>query len=141
MTVWRHEMGSLTHQTNEASAPSLQRQLELSCYETTWTLLHQLRRAMVCPGPHRFHGMVEAHETCVGRTGKDVRGRETYTKFLVGVSAEEHGEEVGRLQLATLPNASSCSPRTSVEASIKAGARVHTDGWEGCRGLKRRRPR
>ena len=40
-------MWLLTHQKNGASALSLQRQLGLTRYETAWTVLHKLRRAMV----------------------------------------------------------------------------------------------
>lgn len=136
LTVWFHAMWLLTHQKNGVSAVSLQRQLGLTRYETTWTVLHKRRRAMVRPGRDRLHGRVEVDETYVGGDEKDVRGRETYTKALTGVAAEEQGEGVGRIRLATLPNASGRSLLAFVEASVEPGARVHPDGWEGYRGLK-----
>ena len=96
----------------------------------------QLRRAMVRPGRDRLRGTVEVDETYIGGEERDVHGRETYTKALVGVAAEEQGEGIGRIRLATLPNASGRSLLAFVEASIEPGARVHTDAWEGFRGLK-----
>jgi transposase-like protein len=136
LRIWFHAMWLLTHQKNGASAVSLQRQLGLPRYETTRTVLHKLRRAMVRPGRDRLRGLVEVDETYVGGDEKDVRGRETYTKSLVGVAAEEQGEAIGRIRLATLPNASGRHLLAFVEASVEPGARVHTDGWEGYRGLK-----
>lgn len=136
LTVWFHAMWLLVHQKNGASALSLQRQLGLARYETTWTVLHKLRRAMVRPGRDRLRGTVEVDETYIGGNEHDVRGRETYTKALVGIAAEEQGEGIGRIRLATLPNASGRSLLAFVDASIEPGARVHTDGWEGFRGLK-----
>ena len=136
LTVWFHAMWLLVHQKNGASALSLQHQLGLTRYETTWTVLHKLRRAMVRPGRDRLRGTVEVDETYIGGDEREVHGRETYTKALVGVAAEEQGEGIGRIRLATLPNASGRSLLAFVEASIEPGARVHTDGWEGFRGLK-----
>jgi ribosomal protein L37AE/L43A/transposase-like protein len=136
LTVWFHAIWLLTHQKNGASALSLQRQLGLARYETTWMMLHKLRRAMVRPGRDRLRGLVEVDDTYIGGDEREVRGRETYTKALVAIAAEEQGEGMGRIRLATLPNASGRHLLAFVEASIEPGARVHTDGWEGFRGLK-----
>ena len=64
-----------------------------------------------------------------------MRGRETYTKTLVGVAAEEAGNAVGRIRLATLPDASAASLLPFVEGTVEPGSVVHTDGWEGYRDL------
>jgi hypothetical protein len=45
------------------SALGLQRALGLDCYETTWTWLHKLRRAMVRPWSDRLAGEIEVDET------------------------------------------------------------------------------
>lgn len=136
LTVWFRAMWLLTHQKNGASALSLQRQLGLTRYETAWTVLHKLRRAMVRPGRDRLRGTVEVDETYVGGAEEGVRGRETYTKSLIGVAAEEAGEGVGRIRLATLADASGVSLLPFVEASVESGSVIHTDAWEGYRGLK-----
>lgn len=48
------------------SALQLQRQLGLARYETAWTMLQKLRRAMVRPERDRLSGTVELDETYVG---------------------------------------------------------------------------
>ena len=50
LTVWFRAMWWVTTQKNGASALGLQRVLGLRSYETAWTWLHKLRRAMVRPG-------------------------------------------------------------------------------------------
>jgi hypothetical protein len=48
--MWFRAMWWVTTQKNGASALGLQRVLGLKKYETAWTMLHKLRRAMVRPG-------------------------------------------------------------------------------------------
>ena len=50
LLVWFRAMWWVTTQKNGASALGLQRVLGLRSYETAWTWLHKLRRAMVRPG-------------------------------------------------------------------------------------------
>ena len=61
------------------SPRGLQRVLGLGSYQTAWTWLHKLRRAMVRPGRERLHGSVEVDETYVDgeeKGGKRGRGTE-----------------------------------------------------------------
>ena len=53
LTVWFRAMWAVTSQKNGASAIGLQRVLGLGSYDTAWTWLHKLRRAMVRPGRDR----------------------------------------------------------------------------------------
>src|SRR5271166_1184800 len=48
--MWFLAMWFVTSQKNGVSALGLQRELGLGSYETAWTWLHKLRRAMVRPG-------------------------------------------------------------------------------------------
>ena len=72
---------------------------------------------MVRPGRDRLRGTVEVDETYVGGEEEGVWGRETDTKTLVGVAAEEAGNSVGRIRLATLKDASDSQP-----APVRRGA-------------------
>ena len=138
LTVWFHAMWLLTNQKNGASARSLQRQLGLSRYETTWTVLHKLRRAMMRPGRDRLRGLVEVDETYVGGDEKD-------GKTCAAERCTPSPSSAWRLRNAVkgwvafgwppCPDASGRSLVAFVEASVEPGARVHTDGWEGYRGL------
>ena len=86
--MWFLAIWFATSQKNGVSALSLQRVLGLGSYETAWTWLHKLRRAMVRPGRDRLAGNVEVDETYVGGPEEGVRGRETETKAIVVIAAE-----------------------------------------------------
>jgi len=76
LRVWFRVIWLVTSQKTGASALGLQRQLGLRRYETVWTWLHKLRRAMVRPGRDRLSREVEVDETYVGGVdpGKPGRG-------------------------------------------------------------------
>ncbi len=59
-------MWFVTSQKSGISALGLQRVLGFGGYETAWTWLHKLRRAMVRPGRDRLAGSVEVDETYIG---------------------------------------------------------------------------
>jgi len=119
------------------SALQLQRQLGVSRYETAWTILHKLRRAMVAPEREPLTGEVEVDEGFLGGRDTDLRGgRQRDGKPLVGVAVEVRGNGSGRLRLQLLPDASSRSLTSFVRSSIATGAIVHTDGWQGYSGLR-----
>lgn len=135
LTLWFRAMWFITSQKNGVSALGMQRQLGLKRYETVWTMLHKLRRAMVRPGRDRLSGTVEVDETYVGGEEEGVRGRETLKKSLVVVAAEEDGQGIGRIRLGVTPDASGMYLVPFVEQSVEPGSMVHTDAWEGYRGL------
>jgi hypothetical protein len=82
-------------QKTGASATGLQQVLGLGSYETAWTWLHTLRRAMVRPGRDRLAGVVEVDEAFIGGIEEGVRGRQTEKKALIAVACEEDGEGLG----------------------------------------------
>ena len=119
------------------SALQLQRQLGISRYETAWTILHKLRRAMVAPEREPLAGEVEVDEGYLGGRDTDLRGgRQRDGKPLVGVAVEVRGNGSGRLRLQLLPDPSARSLTTFVHSSVAAGAIVHTDGWAGYSSLR-----
>ena len=63
LRVWLAAMWYVTSQKHGVSALGLQRVLGLGSYQTAWTLLHRLRRAMVRVGRERLSGRVEVDET------------------------------------------------------------------------------
>lgn len=135
LTIWFRAMWLVTNQKNGASALGLQRHLGLRRYETVWTMLHKLRRAMVRPGRDRLRGIVEMDETYIGGGEEGVHGRETKTKSLVAVAVEEDGEGFGRIRLAKIPDASGSSLLRFTKDCIEPGSLIHTDGWDGYIGL------
>ena len=77
----------------------LQRVLGLGSYETAWTRLHKLRRAMVRPARERLTGEIEIDETYVGGPEEGKRGRETENKAIVVVATEKRAHAIGRIRL------------------------------------------
>ncbi len=58
LVVWFRAIWYLTSQKNGASASSIQRNLGLRSYQTAWTWMHKLRRAMVRPSRDKLRGRV-----------------------------------------------------------------------------------
>jgi transposase-like protein len=135
LTTWFAAVWYVTNQKNGVSALGLQRILGID-YRTAWTWLHKLRRAMVRPGRDQLCGTVEVDETYVGGPELGVSGRETQTKSIVVVAAEESGRGIGRIRLGTVQDVSAASLIPFVEEVIRPGTRVHTDGWPGYSGLR-----
>ena len=119
----------VTSQRTGASAKGLQEVLGLGSYETAWTWLHKLRRAMVRPGRDRLTGTVEVDETYLGGFEEGVRGRQTEKKALIAVAVEEAGDGIGRIRMHRIPDASANSLQAFVGEAVATGSLVHTDGF------------
>jgi transposase-like protein len=128
LPTWFRAMWWVSSQRTGASARGLQQVLGLGSYETAWTWLHKLRRAMVRPGRDRLRGCVEVDETYLGGLEEGVRGRKTFRKALIAIAAEEVGDGIGRIRLARIPDASADSLQVFVEHAIAPGSVLHTDG-------------
>jgi transposase-like protein len=131
LTLWFRAIWWVTTQKTGASALGLQRILGLGSYETAWSWLQKLRRAMVRPGRERLSGRVEIDESYIGPTEEGLRGRRTQRKALIAVAAQEDGEAIGRIRMRRIPDASAGSLEPFVLASVEPGSVVHTDGWDG----------
>lgn len=135
LVMWFRAMWYVTSQKNGASALGLQRVLGLGSYETGWTWLHKLRRAMVRPERDRLSGWVEVDETFVGGLEEGVAGRQTESKALVVIAAQADGPGIGRIRLRMIEDASAGSLHPFVQDCVEPGSTVHTDGWQGYAGL------
>lgn len=135
LRMWFLAMWLVTSQKNGVSALGLQRVLGLGSYETAWTWLHKLRRAMVRPGRDCLSGAIEVDETYVGGPEEGKRGRQTATKAIVLVAAEKSGRGIGRIRLRRVEDVSADSLLPFVQGAVVPGSVVHTDGWSGYAGL------
>ena len=138
MVTWFRAMWYVTSQKNGASALGLQRVLGLGSYETAWTWLHKLRRAMVRPDRDRLKGWIEVDETVVGGMEEGVAGRETESKVLVVIAAEADGPGIGRIRMRVIEDASAASLHPFVQDCVEPGSTLHTDGWRGYFGLDKK---
>jgi transposase-like protein len=131
LRMWFLAMWFVTSQKNGVSALGLQRVLGLGSYETAWTWLHKLRRAMVRPGRDCLSGEIEIDETYVGGPEPGKPGRQTEDKAVVVVAAEKSGRGMGRIRLHRVADVSADSLIPFVQAVAVPGSTIHTDGWSG----------
>jgi transposase-like protein len=118
------------------SAMELKRQLGFGSYQTAWTWLHKIRRAMVRPEREPLALRVEADETYVGgpRPGKPGRGAAGKTKVAGAVESgrgKGKGRRLGRLRLAVVPDVSARSLEGFLGQDVAKPATIATDGWPG----------
>jgi transposase-like protein/DNA-directed RNA polymerase subunit RPC12/RpoP len=137
LKTWFLAMWFVTSQKHGASALGLQRVLGLGSYQTAWTWLHKLRRAMIRPGRTRLNGHVEVDETYIGGAesgGK--RGRGAGKKEIVAIAIEIHiPKGFGRVRMRRIPNVSGASLIPFVCDFVEPGSVILTDGWKGYNDL------
>jgi len=122
------------------SALELQRQMGFGSYQTAWSWLHKIRRAMVRPERPPLSEQVEADETLVGgaqpgRTGRGAAGKTVVAGAVETGRGQTRGRRLGRLRLAAVPDASATSLEGFIERNLARPATVTTDGWSGYQGL------
>jgi transposase-like protein len=136
LRLWFRLVWQLTSQKSGASALGLQRVLGLGSYQTAWTMLHKLRRAMVRPGRDRLNGRVEVDETQIGGATPGHAGRGSPSKALVIIAAQEDGRGIGRIRMACMADGTTPSVKAFILNAIELNSHVHTDGWKSYFGLK-----
>lgn len=139
LRLWFSAAYLVTTHTPGFSAVQLQRQLGLGRYETAWTMLQKLRRAMVRPERDRLSGLVEVDETYLGGVEAGRRGgrqRDSDKAIVVG-AVEVRGRGSGRVRLAVVEDLSAASLVPFVEAAVAPGSTVLTDGWQGYAPLRK----
>ena len=133
---WFQAMWWVMAQKNGASALGLKRVLGIGSYETAWTWLHKMRRAMVRPGRDQLSGAVEVDETLVGGVEEGGGRRHIGKKSLVVVAAEVRGQRaIGRIRLGCVRDSSAASILPFVQQAVAPGSVVVTDGLQTYRGL------
>lgn len=124
-------------QKQGVSALGLQGILGLGSYRIVWAWLHKLRIAMVRPGRDLLSGTVEVDETLVGgeRHGKRGRGAEGKELVLVAVEDGKNSNDIGRIRLKHIPDATSATLEKAIVELISPGSTIRTDGWRGYNGI------
>jgi len=137
LTVWFRAIWYIVAQKQGASALNLQRILGLGSYQTAWTMLHKLRRAMIRPGREKLRGRIEVDEAYIGGASQEgIPGRGSERKALVAIAVEvnERGM-VGRIRLKHIRNAGAEELIPFVEEVAEKGSTIITDGWASFSGL------
>jgi len=133
LLLWFHVMWWIAAQKTGISATNLKDFMGFGSYETAWTWLHKLRKAMVRPGREKLEGEVEVDETYIGgeEKGTGKRGRGAQTKTLVVVATECTGKQIGRVRFRCIDAASGKNLSLFINDTIATGSKVITDGWDG----------
>jgi transposase-like protein len=137
LRTWFLAMWFVTSQKYGASALGLKRVLGLGSYETAWSWMPKLRKAMVRPGRDRLRGTVEVDETYVGGEEHGVAGRGTEKKAIVGIVIEvKDPKGFGRVRMRQLADVSAASLTPFVCQAVEPGSIVRTDGWKGYNSIE-----
>lgn len=135
LRTWFRAVWWVCGQKNGVSALSVQRLLGFGSYETAWTWMHKLRRAMVRPGRDRLTGQVEVDETYVGGVRPGKRGRGAGGKAMVVIVAQKDGRRIGRIRLGRVANGSAAEIEPLIQSVLEPGTEVETDGNQAYGGL------
>lgn len=141
LSRWFLAIWLVTSSKGGISAMELQRQMGFGSYQTAWSWLHKIRRAMVAPGRAPLAGRVEADETLIGgpRSGKPGRGAEGKTVVAGAVEARRGkapGRRLGRLRMQAVPDASAANLGGFLDRNLARPTAIITDGWKGYAGLE-----
>ena len=121
LKVWFRAVFEISSRRNGISAKDLQRIMGFGSYETAWTWLHKLRKALVRPGREPLSERVEIDEAFVGGT----RGG----KSMVLVATETDAKTgLERIRLAHAENNDEATLKRFADAEVAADAAVTTDG-------------
>ena len=134
LRVWFTAIWQIMSQKHGASALGLQHVLGLGSYETAWTMLHRLRRAMVRPERELLCGTVEVDETYLAITDRihliSATDRKCNTKkVLVAIAVEMlEPKGFGRIRIQQIANGDAEHLMPFVKKSVEPGSLIHTDG-------------
>jgi transposase-like protein len=131
LRLWFAACWYVVNQKNGVSALGLQHVLGLGSYETAWTWLHKLRRAMVRPGRDLLEGAVEVDESYVGGLRRGTGGRGAAGKAIIVIAVEDRGKAAGRVRMQRVPNVTKDALTDFVLDNVARGSEVHTDAWPG----------
>ncbi len=134
LRIWFAAIWYVTNQKQGVNALGLQRVLGLGSYETAWTRLHRLRRAMVRPGRDQLHGEVEVDEAFVAIGDRKAPmsrvGRKSNTAMvLVAVAVEIlQRKGFGRIRLRRIERGDQQTLESFILEAVAPGSLIHSDG-------------
>ena len=134
LRVWFAAIWYITNQKHGVSALGLQRVLGLGSYETAWTMLHRLRRAMVRPDRDLLHGVVEVDESHLAIKDRQepivLTGRMHHTtKVMVAIAVEMLDPKgFGRIRIRQIARGDHEHLMPFISESVRPGAVIHSDG-------------
>jgi transposase-like protein/Zn ribbon nucleic-acid-binding protein len=136
LKTWFIAIWWVTTQKNGASAKGLQQVRGLKSYQTAWTWLHKIRKAMVNPQREKLSGDIELDEMYFGGSKDKKQGRGGENQISIAIAVELRGKQLGRVRMNVINDASSNSLHTFICKNIEPGSKVITDAWNGYNGIE-----
>ncbi len=139
LRLWFQAIWYITSQKFGGSALGLKRVLGLNSYQTAWSWLHKMRRAMIRPGRSPLVGSVEVDETLIGgREQGGKRGRGAGKKAIVVIAIEVHDPKgFGRVRMKRIPDMSGDSLIPFICGNVQQNSTIITDCWKGYNTLQK----
>ncbi len=151
---WLAAAWHVTTAEEGVSARRLQRALGVGSYETAWTILHRLRRAMVRSGRPRLEGLAEVGRIVLAARParqsppRPAGGRSRRPKAVVAIAVEDRGTEPGRVRMQRLASGSDRELARFLVWALEPRTLVHVQGLRdpgvlaelGCRVTPAGRP-
>lgn len=142
LRTWFAAMWFVCAQKNGVSALGLQRVLGFGSYQTAWTWLHKLRRAMVRPDRDLLGGdnvTVEMDSTFIGGRTQDRRGIKYANKAEVVIAVErQEPRKLGRARLRRIDLEDRKNELFEfTRTSVADGSWLYTDGDRAYRDIAR----
>ena len=133
LLLWFHIIWWVVAQKTGVSASNMKDFMGFGSYETVWTWLQKIRRAMIRPGRDMLSGVVEIDQTYIGgiESGSGKQGRGGDTKSLVVVATECIGKQIGRVRFRCIDSATAENLIPFIQDNVTPGSTVITDGWKG----------
>lgn len=131
LSLWYRAIYLVSFQKTGISAKNLQRLLGFGSYQTAWSWLAKLRRAMKRKGRDKLFGNIEVDEAYYGGKASGKRGRGSEGKQEFAVAVETVGKKLGRIRMQCIPDCSGASLQAFLYANIELKSTLFTDGWKG----------
>ena len=128
---WFGGIWYITNQKNGVSALGVYRLLGFGSYQTSWTLLHKLRSAMVDPERGKLSGLVEIDETFIGGVVPKISdtNHKDKSKSVVLVAVELlEPKGFGRIRLRHVPAVTKENIKQFIVDVVKPGSVIYSDG-------------
>ena len=127
LKIWLNAIWKVASCDNGISARKLQRELNIRRYETTWEMLHKIRKIMIRPGQELLSGNIEIDLAFIRLDEKDHQFQDTKGDSLVLVSVEKTGIHLGKIRLTHIPSASPISILSAIKNNIKLDSEIQTN--------------
>jgi len=147
LASWFWALYRMSHDKKGIAALQLSKEIGVS-YPTAWLMQHKIRKAMEDRDQgYRLQGLVEVDEGYLGgaEQGSGRRGRGAQNKSVVAVAVEQRAPgKPGRppipgfAALSVVDNTGSASLDGFLQAKVKPGSHILSDGWRGYRQLEQK---